>query len=589
MDIPLNLVLFLDSVIQKVAASLEGFDESFHPEVRLADPRFGDYQANGVLAFAKKQKQNPRELAQTLIDALQASGELPEEYFSMSIAGPGFINFKLSNRFLMEWLACYSSESSFKPQEHPYQGKVIPIDYSSPNTAKQMHVGHLRSMVIGEAIQRILRFHGAKMIRDNHIGDWGTQFGILLMEIKETGYDLDAEHEDAIEDLEKLYKQGSAKFKEDPAAQERARQELVKLQQGDPECVAIWKKISQVSWRAFDEIYKLFGVEFDETRGESYYKDKVDRVCRELEEDGIAEVSQGALVVFHPEHPRFKETPFLMRKADGASNYATTDLATALTHIEDFNADEILYVTDGRQQDHFAQLFLTVEKWFKKRGYKLPIMRHIWFGTILGEDGKAIKTRSGEPIKLKALVQEAIDRAYTLVSEKNPNLSEEEKQKIARVVGIGALRYADLAQNRTSDYVFSWDKMLAFDGNTAPYLLYAVARIYSIFRKIGESPRDYTNVDPETMGSLGEAGASLTRKLIAFPVALEQALGELRPHYLCTYLFELAGAFSTFYNADKVIVEAMETRKRRLTLCARTLCILEVGLHLPGIETLESM
>jgi arginyl-tRNA synthetase len=327
---------------------------------------------------------------------------------------------------------------------------------------------------------------------------------------------------------------------------------------------------------------------FDYVLGESFYRDQVDRVCRELQESNIAELSDGALVVWHKEHPRFCEQPFLVRKRDGASNYATTDLAALLYRVEHFHADEIIYVTDGRQQDHFQQLFLTAEAWFAEKAYGLPVLKHIWFGTILGEDGKAIKTRSGEPIRLRALMDEAKSRAYDIVSEKNPTLSEDEKQPIARVVGLGAMRYADLSQNRTHDYIFSWKKLLSFEGNTAPYILYAVARIYAIFRKL--EPRIIQEIATTMIRSLETSEErSLAKKLALFSCALEQSLEDLRPHFLCTYLYELTEAFSSFYNANRVIGEAPDVMMRRLVLCSRTLLILRQGLYLLDIETLEKM
>ncbi|MEM9227261.1 MAG: arginine--tRNA ligase, partial [Verrucomicrobiota bacterium] len=298
----------------------------------------------------------------------------------------------------------------------------------------------------------------------------------------------------------------------------------------------------------------LWGLAPDITLGESFYRDKVDRIYDELTACGLAEESEGALVVFHPEHPRFAKQPFIIRKADGASNYASTDLATLLYRREEFGADEIVYLTDGRQRDHFEQLFLTAEKWFTKQGYTLPKLTHVWWGTILGEDGKAIKTRSGEPIYLAALLDEAIERARTIVEEKSPDLPDEEKAAIATAVGLGAVRYADLSQNRTQDYVFAWDKLLAFEGNSAPYLLMAVARVHSIFRKAGV---DLDATDFEAEASVLETDEELTLagKLMNFPEAIALAASDLRPHHLCTYLYELAGEFSTFFNANRVIID----------------------------------
>ena len=577
----------LDRCLRATAVKMPEFDQNFSPGIQPAEPRFGDFQANGVLPHAKRHGLNPRETAQNLVAELEKTKVLNPDRISVSVAGPGFINFTLGPRFLLDWLQSFRTRDDFKAAAGDiYHHRKVVIDYSAPNTAKQMHVGHIRSIAIGEAIQRLLRFCGADVIRDNHIGDWGTQFGILIMAIKESGYDLDAANEDPLADFERLYREGNARFVADDEAKKAARGELVKLQQGDNENISLWQRINQLSYIAFEEIYDLLDIHFDKVLGESFYRDSVARVYDELSEDGIAEDSQGALVVFHREHKRFKEQPFIIRKSDGASNYPSTDLATILYRVENLMAEEIIYVVDARQNDHFQQLFLTTEKWFQARKRPLPKLLHVSFGTILGENGKAIKTRTGEPVKLKDLLHEAIERAFTIVTEKNPNLSEAERRNIARVVGLGAIRYADLSQNRTSDYIFSWPKLLSFEGNTAPYLLYAVARIHSIYRKAGFSPGAQEE-NPSQFET--DTEIALARKLVGFVVVLEQTLGDLRPHYLCSYLYELAGAFSTFYNADRVIVDESPVRARRLILCARTLCVLETGLHLLGLKTLERM
>jgi len=449
-----------------------------------------------------------------------------------------------------------------------------------------MHVGHIRSTVIGEAISRLLEFFGAKVVRDNHIGDWGTQFGMLIWAIKDSGYDLNAEHEDALADLEGLYKAGNAAYKSSEATADSVRSELVKLQNGDPENTRMWERITEISWVAFKEIYDRLGIRFDEVLGESFYRDKVDRIYEELTQLNLAEESQGALVVFHPEHKRFATQPFIVRKADGASNYATTDLATILYRYETFNADEVIYVVDARQSDHFEQLFLTTQKWFAGMNRAQPKLAHVSFGTINGEDGKAIKTKEGGSVKLKELMAEAVERSYCIVTEKNPGLPEAERREIAEAVGLGAIRYTDLSQNRSSDYIFSWEKMLSFEGNTAPYLLYAVARIYSIFRKAELTP----GASEEAANAFTtEEEMALARKLLGFTTALKQARSDLRPHFLCSYLYELSGAFSSFYNANKVIVDEPEVKARRLMLCARTLTVLETGLNLLGLKTLQRM
>lgn len=592
MQISFDLGKQLEQLVKGAAATLETFGDEFLPEIRPADPRFGDYQANGVLPLAKKLKTNPRALATELFAAIESHSDFDADYMAMEIAGPGFINFRFTPKLLQAWLHLFRNEADFqKGADTAYTGKKVVIDYPSPNTAKQMHIGHIRPMVIGEAVQRLLRFSGADIIRDNHIGDWGTNFGTLIMAIKRQGFELDPNDPNALEAIEQLYKDGSALEKEDPedsTIRDISRNELVKLQNGDPENVELWNKIVEISNRAGQEIYDILGIEIDVTLGESFYRDKVDRIYQEFTETGLAEESEGALVVFNREHPRFKTQPFIIRKSDGASKYETTDLATILHRVEEFKADEVVYVTDGRQQDHFQQLFITTEKWFEKKGYPLPTLNHVWFGTILGADGKAIKTKSGESIKLKELLNEAIERARKIVEEKNPSLTDEEKSNIARVVGLGAIKYADLSSNRTGDYVFAWEKLLSFEGNTAPYLLYAIARIHSIFRKADLSPEDLS-LENESSALETEQEIALARAIISFPSTLELALSELKPHHLCTYLYELAGNFSSFYNANKVNVDEKDVQSRRLILCARTMRILETGLHLLSIETLERM
>ncbi|PTY00315.1 arginine--tRNA ligase [Opitutus sp. ER46] len=591
MHVTFNLLEELEQTLKAAAATAGLADAAaFAPEVRTADPRHGDFQANGVLAYAKARKMNPRQVAEKLMAALPAT---LRETYDLTIAGPGFINFTLKPAVLLAWLQAHdSAEHLRKGAAAAHAGQTWVVDYSSPNTAKQMHVGHLRSAVIGEAICRLLAFTGANVVRDNHLGDWGTQFGKLIYGYKRW-VNPEALAQDPIEELERLYKAGNNATPEGSPELEEARQELVKLQNGDPESYALWQKFSEVSLGAFQQIYDRLGIRFDHNLGESFYNDKVDRVYRELTETGLAENSEGALVVFHDEHPRFsrnaeRPNPFMVRKADGASGYASTDLATALYRAEHFKADGIVIVTDFRQSDHFEQLFLTLKKWFAAKHYRLPELHHVTFGAVTGEDGKALKTRSGDVIKLKALLDEAEERAFAIVSEKNPELSETERREIARVVGVGAVQYADLSQNRSSNYVFSWDKMLSLEGNTAPYLLYAIARIHSIFRKAGATP---AAPETEAAATVFETPTELTlaRKIAKFPDAVRLAGETLRPHYLSLYLFELAGDYSSFNNADKVLVDDPAVRARRLLLCARTLLILESGLGLLGLRTLTRM
>ncbi len=588
MHVVFNLAASLDAALQQAAVAC-GLPEAsaFAPEVRTADPRHGDYQANGVLGFAKARKLNPRTVATQLVAVLSPA---VCESFDFTVAGPGFINFTLRPAALRAWLDAHSSRDALArggSAAAPVAGQTWVVDYSSPNTAKQMHVGHLRSAVIGEALARLLAFSGARVIRDNHIGDWGTQFGKIIWayrrHLEEAAF-----ARDPLEEFERLYKVGHAAAEADPAVLKEAQQELVKLQAGDPDNLAIWKKIGDSSLSAFQQIYDQLGIRFDHTLGESFYNDKVAQIYRELTDAGLATESQGALVVFHPEHPRFATQPFIIRKSDGAANYASTDLATVLYRVGHFHATGVLYVVDSRQRDHFDQLFLTVPKWFAHTGRTAPELKLVEFGTVTDAAGKPLKTKSGDNIKLKELLAEAEARAFALVGERSAELPEAERHAIAAVVGVGSVQYADLAQNRSSDYIFAWDKMISLDGNTAAYLLYAVARIHSIFRKLGLTPG----------GNATEAGASgletpaelaLARQLVKFPDALQAATTQLRPHFLCLYLYELAGTFSAFYNADKVAVDDAPVRARRLLLCARTLLILETGLDLLGLKTLQRM
>ena len=585
MPVPFNLADALDAAL-KSAATTAGLEAAaFAPEVRTADPRHGDFQANGVLGYAKARKLNPRAVAEKLVAALPS--EVTSAY-DVIIAGPGFINFTLKPATLLAWLHSHDSAAHLKASAATArQGQTWVVDYSSPNTAKQMHVGHLRSAVIGEAICRLLEFSGATVVRDNHIGDWGTQFGKLIWAYQRH-LDPAALAADPLEEFERLYKVGNAAAEADPAVLEQARQELVKLQAGDAANLAIWKMINDASLGAFQQIYDQLGIKFDVTLGESFYNDQVERIYHELTATGLAQASQGALVVFHPEHPRFKTQPFIMRKADGASNYATTDLATALYRTEHFHADGIVVVTDFRQADHFEQLFLTVKKWFAAKNYRLPELHHVTFGAVTGEDGKALRTRDGGTIKLKELLAEAEARAFALVSERSADIPPEERRAIAAVVGVASVQYADLSQNRSSDYVFAWDKMISLEGNTAAYLLYAGARIHSIFRKLGVTAGD---VATESAASplTTPAELALARKLVKFADAIRLATDTLRPHFLGLYLYELAGDYSAFYAADKVAVDDPAIRARRLLLCARTLLVLETGLQLLGLRTLTRM
>ena len=562
--------------------------------VRPCDPKFGDYQCNALMALAKARKLNPRQLATDVLAKLEVSAvcETPE------IAGAGFLNFRLKNSVIVQALeAALGGAALFIDQAT--SPKTVVIDFSSPNVAKPMHVGHIRSTGIGDALQRTLRLLGQRVISDNHIGDWGTQFGKLLLGWRQI-LDREALGRDAISELERLYKVINAECDADPARLESAKAELVKLQAGDAENVAIWKEMIALSQQQFDTIYGRLGVKFDFALGESFYNPWLGAVVADLLTRGVARVSEGAVGVFSDGSLPPKEDPFLVsrdgewvadpglvRKSDGGFNYLTTDLATIDYRLKTWAPAEIIYVVDDRQSGHFKKLFLTFARW-KNAEAKTTRLVHAGFGKILGDDGKPFKTRSGDTVKLADLLDEAEERALKIVSEKSPEMPAIQRREIARVIGLGAVKYADLLPNRQSDYIFNWDKMLALQGNTAPYLQYAYARIKSIFRKAeaaeapGHPPSAIILAAPEEL--------ALARHLLNFGLTLEAVADELRPNYLCNYLFELAGKFTAFYENCPVLKAGdAAARESRLALCDLTARVLRQGLATLGIETVEQM
>ena len=540
------------------------------------EPKFGDYQANALIGLAKRNKIDPREFAKQVIAKLEVD-DLCEP---VEIAGPGFLNFRLKTKSISDALvsACKGDHLFFSISKEP---RTIVIDYSSPNVAKPMHVGHIRSTILGYTLAKAFRLLGHKVITDNHIGDWGTQFGKLLVGWKEN-LDKNALCDDALAEMERLYKLVNTACDKDEVILERVRHELVKLQDGDEENLRIWREMIELSRDQFDEIYSRLKVNFDETLGESFYNDRLKGIVGDLTERGIAEESEGAKVVYFNDTKALKKHPAMVQKSDGAANYTTTDLATLEYRENSWQPNEVIYVTDGRQQLHFQQLFALYTRWRPEHSMKL---NHVWFGAILGEDGKPFKTRSGEIIRLKYLLNEAEQRAFDVVSEKSPEMGEAERREIARVVGIGALKYADLSGNRQSDYVFSWDNMLSLVGNTAPYLLYAYTRICSIFRKIdGE-----TILKPKLFVLKEAEELTLAKHLLRFGLVLEQVIEESRPNFLCNYLYELAGVYASFYENCPVLQADGDVRTQRLALCDLTGKVLKTGLETLGLETTERM
>lgn len=564
---------------QRVKAALEkaGAPDAQPIVQPAAKPEFGDYQANGVMGAAKQLKKNPRELAQTVIDCLDLEGIASE----VSIAGPGFINIRLDNAFLAK-LANQALVDE-KLSVSTSQPQTIVVDLSSPNLAKEMHVGHLRSTIIGDALARTLSFIGHRVIRQNHVGDWGTQFGMLTAYLIESGNTESADH--ALEDLEDFYRKAKVRFDEDAAFAERAREYVVKLQGGDTEVLALWKKFVDVSLSHCEAVYETLGVDLTrkDVMGESAYNEDLPRVVSELKAKGLLTEDAGAQVAFLDEFKNKEGEPaaYIVQKQDGGYLYATTDLAAVRYRAHTLKADRALYVVDARQGLHFQQMFTLA-----KKAEFVPSemqLEHVAFGTMMGEDDKPFKTRSGGTVKLAELLVEAKERAFALVSEKNEDLSVEQRQVIANAVGVGAVKYADLSKHRTSDYVFNWDTMLAFEGNTAPYLQYAYTRIQSIFRK---AEVEYAQASIE-VSEVAEHGLALT--LAQFPDAVESVAREACPHFMCAYLYQLATQFMRFYEACPVLKGEEQTQKSRLKLCQLVAETLKTGLGLLGIDVLETM
>lgn len=546
-------------------------------------PEFGDFQANGVLGAAKRLKTNPRELAQKVVDTLDLNGIADK----VELAGPGFINIHLAQPFLSEQLNSTQTDKRLGATPADSAQTVV-VDYSAPNLAKEMHVGHLRSTIIGDSVVRVLEFLGNTVIRQNHMGDWGTQFGMLIAELEEhLGEGEQAEL--ALKDLETFYQQAKKHFDNDADFADKSRQYVVKLQGGDSHCLKLWQQFIDISVQHSEEIYRALNVTLghDDIKPESAFNDALPGVIKTLEEKGLAVDDQGAKVVFLEElaDKNGNPSPMIVQKSGGGYLYATTDLAAMDYRCHQLNADRILIFTDARQSLHMKQVITAS----RKAGFASDKLRfeHCPFGTMMGNDGKPFKTRTGGTVKLAELLTEAVERATKLVTEKNPDMPETQRTEVARKVGIGAVKYADLSKTRTNDYIFSWDSMLSFEGNTAPYLQYAYARIHSIFRRAGidveQLSGDITIAEPQEK--------ALAMKLLQLGEVLDQVAADAYPHILCSYLYELASQFMSFYEHCPVLKDDVDsaTRSSRLLLCKRTADTLACGLELLGIEVMEQM
>ena len=537
-------------------------------------PEFGDYQANGVMAASKRAGKNPHEVAQAVIDAIDLDGIASD----LSVAGPGFINITLAPQFIAN--AATSPQPSADPQR-------VVVDYSGPNLAKEMHVGHLRSTIIGDCIARVLESLGHTVIRQNHVGDWGTQFGMLLTFMAEQGA-----ASDSLADLEHFYRQAKQRFDTDDDFQTRSRQAVVQLQSGDADMLVQWQKFIEISMSHCQSLYDRLGIDLSaaDMDGESSYNDDLKNTIEHLDAQGLLTESDGAQCVFLDEfkNKEGEAQPIIVQKSDGGYLYSTSDLACLRRRIGNFKADRVLYFVDARQALHFKQVFAVADA----AGISNPQVQlvHMPFGTMLGKDNKPFKTREGALVKLSELLDEAISRASTLLQEravqsKNPDIDDDELAALAEIIGIGAVKYADLSKNRTSDYVFDWDQMLSFDGNTAPYLQYAYSRTRSIFSR--------GDVDvaalPEHVVSEGEPERRLAVAIAGYQDLLEQVAQEGYPHQLCAYLYDLAGRFTQFYEQCPILTSDDAVKTRRLTLTKQTGDVLANGLTLLGIRVAERM
>jgi arginyl-tRNA synthetase len=589
-------VNILREIHRRFAAALSGLADNpteLLSQVRASqDPKFGDYQANCAMPLGKRLGKPPREIANEIVRRLEIADlcETPE------IAGPGFINLRLRSDFISEKVSTALSDqrAGVPTVESP---RTYIVDYSAPNVAKPMHVGHIRSTVIGDCLNRTLKFLGHKAIGDNHLGDWGTQFGMIIYGYRHTDVRKEVEASGKFEKLGlygALYAHMNHLADEDPFVRSLVLAVTAKLHAGDQENLTFWEEIRTQSLKDIKRVYDRLGVRFDEQLGESFYHNRLAAVVEDLLKEGIARESEGATGVFFKEG----EPPFLIRKQDGAFLYATTDLATIQYRMETWHPDAILYVVDHRQSLHFEQLFATARLWHSD--WSNVEFKHISFGTVLGKDGKPFKTRSGDTVGLEGLLDEGVNRALAIVSANDdakpagPELSPEERRRIAEAVGIGALKYADLSQNRTSDYVFDYDKMLAMNGNTATYMQYAHARIRGIFIK-GQKQLGTAAKATEAGRSAGisishPAERALALAALQFSEAIDLVLADYRPNQLTNYLFELANQFSTFYeNCPVLRAETPEQLHSRLALCDLTAKVLRRGLELLGIEVVERM
>ncbi|MDQ3570329.1 MAG: arginine--tRNA ligase [Actinomycetota bacterium] len=573
-------IRFEEAIVAAFGADKAGTDPLLR---RSQQERFGDYQANVAMSLSKRMGADPRQVAEAIVTNLHVDDVCQ----TVDVAGPGFVNLTLRPAYLGAELGATAADQRLGvvPAEAPER---VVVDYSAPNVAKEMHVGHLRSTIIGDALVRVLELLGHEVVRQNHLGDWGTPFGMLIEHLVDLGEEEGAHHL-SVGDLDGFYRQAQAKFDADPAFAERARRRVVALQGGDQRTLDLWRLLVRESIRYFRAVYERLGVTLTDRDlcPESFYNPLLDGVALELETKGLAWMDDGALCAFPPGFSGRggEPLPLIVRKRDGGYGYAATDLAAVRYRSRRLGATRLVYVVGSPQSQHLAMVFATA----RQAGWLEPTARaeHVAFGSVLGPDGKMFKTRRGQTVKLGALVDEAVERAASVVLDKSPHLDQDQRAQVATAVGIGAVKYADLANDRVKDYVFDWDRMLAMDGNTAPYLQYAHARVRSIFRRSGE---EVAEPNGTAIAVTEPAERTLALDLLSFDDVVQTTAHFLQPHRLCTYLFGVASTFTTFYEHCPVLrADTAEQRRSRLALCDLTARVLAAGLALLGIDAPERM
>ena len=578
-----------EAIVSGFGAELAGTDPVLR---RAGQARFGDYQANAAMALAKRLGQSAPEVAAAIVGHLDGRGALAR----VEVAGNGFINLTLDDTYLAAETAASASSPTLGVARTAAPHRFV-VDFAGPNVAKEMHVGHLRSSAIGDALARILEHLGHRVMRQDHIGDWGRQFGMLIEHLIDLGWDQSAgtDSRDAvprsIADLNELYREAQEKFDSDPQFAARARAQVVALQSGDALSETLWKELVAESRRHFEQVYRRLGLTLrpEDVRPESFYNSMLEPLAAELERKGLVRLDQGALCAFPAGFTGRdgQPLPLIVRNSLGGYGYGATDLAAVQYAVRDLGADRLVYVTDARQAQHFAMVFAVAEQagWLGERARA----EHAPFGNILGPGGKPFKTRSGDTVRLADLLDEAVERARAVVSEKSPDLSADDADRVAEAVGIGSVKYNDLVNDRVKDYVFDWERMLAREGNTAPYLQYAHARVHSIFRRAEEAAPGGSLPGDGHLTLSEPQERTLALSLVGFDGAVHASAAHLQPHRLCTYLFELASTFTTFYEACPVLRAEPGVRESRLQLCSLTAAVLGQGLHLLGIAAPQRM